>query len=145
MRYFIVNMAIHLLITGVIVMLTCITAGRNRRKKTKYAVFYFFPIVFALAAITYIVLYTAPRLMDINSMINGNYYYNTGTVEKIGFMKNYFVIDGQHYFLNPLHNSLQEGEIVRVKHTPYSSFTVEIKKIEETQPDNEADTVKETE
>jgi len=138
-------MAMHLLITGVFVMLTCIAAGRNRRKKTKYAISYFFPIVFALAAITYIVLYTAPRLMDINSMINGNYYYNTGTVEKIGFMKNYFVIDGQHYFLNPIHNSLQEGETVRVKHTPYSSFTVEIKKIEETQPDNEGDTVKETE
>ena len=138
-------MAMHLLITGVFVMLTCIAAGRNRSKKTKYAISYFFPIVFALAAITYIVLYTAPRLMDINSMINGNYYYNTGTVEKIGFMKNYFVIDGQHYFLNPIHNSLQEGETVRVKHTPYSSFTVEIKKIEETQPDNEGDTVKETE
>ena len=83
--------------------------------------------------------------MDINSMINGNYYYDTGTVEKIGFVKNYFVIDGQHYFLNPLHNSLQEGDTVRVKHTPYSSFTVEITKIEETQPGSEGDTVKETE
>ncbi len=145
MRYFIVNMALHLVITGILVMLTCIAAGRNRRKKTKHAVLYFFPIVFALAAIIYIVHYTAPRLMDINSMINGNYYYDTGTVEKIGFVKNYFVIDGQHYFLNPLHNSLQEGDTVRVKHTPYSSFTVEITKIEETQPGSEGDTVKETE
>ena len=78
-------------------------------------------------------------------MINGNYYYNTGTVEKIGFMKNYFVINGQHYFLNPLHNSLQEGDTVRVKHTPYSSFTVEIKTVEETLPGSGGDMVKETE
>ena len=134
----------HLLITGIFVMLTCIAAGRNRRKKTKHAVLYFFPIVFALAAILYIVHFTAPRLMDINSMINSNYYYNTGTVEKIGFMKNYFVIDGQHYFLNPLHNSLQEGDTVRVKHTPYSSFTVEIKTVEESMPGTGEDTAKET-
>jgi hypothetical protein len=135
----------HLLITGVVIMLTCVAAGRNRRKKTKYAISYFFPIIFALAAIAHIVFFTAPRLMDINSMINGNYYYNTGTVEKIGFMKNYFVINGQHYFLNPLHNSLQEGDTVRVKHTPYSSFTVEIKTVEETLPGSGGDMVKETE
>ncbi len=144
MRYFIVNLAMHLLITGIFIMLTCIAAGRNRRKKTKHAIAYFFPIVFALAAILYIVHFTAPRLMDINSMINSNYYYNTGTVEKIGFVKNYFVIDGQHYFLNPLHNSLQEGDTVRVKHTPYSSFTVEIKTVEESMPGTGEDTAKET-
>ncbi|MBR4403584.1 MAG: hypothetical protein IKT10_00565 [Clostridiales bacterium] len=143
MRYFIVNVAMHLVITGIFIMLTCIAAGRNRRKKTKHAILYFFPIIFALAAIAYIVKYTAPRLMDINSMINGNYYYDTGTVEKIGFMKNYFVIDGQHYFLNPIHNSLQEGDTVRVKHTPYSSFTVEIKTVEETQSGSDEDASKE--
>ena len=115
----------HLLITGIFVMLTCIAAGRNRRKKTKYAIAYFFPIVFALAAILYIVHFTAPRLMDINSMINSNYYYNTGTVEKIGFIKNYFVVDGTYYYVNPLHNNLNEGDRVRVKHTQYSGFTVD--------------------
>ena len=137
-------MALHLVITGILVMLTCIAAGRNRRKKTKHAVLYFFPIVFALAAIIYIVHYTAPRLMDINSMINGNYYYDTGTVEKIGFVKNYFVIDGQHYFLNPLHNSLQEGDTVRVKHTPYSLFTVDISTVEDTATADPVSQTKET-
>ena len=140
MRYFIVNVAMHLVITGIFIMLTCIAAGRNRRKKTKHAILYFFPIIFALAAIAYIVKYTAPRLMDINSMINGNYYYDTGTVEKIGFMKNYFVIDGQHYFLNPIHNSLQEGDTVRVKHTQFSSYTVEWTVSTDTETDQDAGT-----
>ena len=144
MRYFFVNMAVHVLITCVFVMLTCIAAGRNRRKKTKYIVSYFLPIVLSLAAITHIVLYTAPRLMDINSMINSNYYYTSGTVEKIGFMKNYFVINGNSYFLNPLRNSLVEGDNIRVKHTQFSSFTVEITKIEETQPGEEPETTKES-
>ena len=121
----------HLVITGIFVLLTCVAAGRNKNKKTNHVIFYFFPIIFALASVLYIVFYTAPRLMDINSLINSNYYYNSGTVEKIGFMKNYFVIDGEHYYLNPLHNKLVEGDNVRVKYTPYSSFTVEVMKIEE--------------
>lgn len=120
----------HLVITGVFVLLTCVAAGRNKTKKTKHVIFYFFPIIFALASVLYIVLYTAPRLMDINSLINSNYYYNSGTVEKIGFAKNYFSINGEHYYLNPLHNKLVEGDTVRVKYTPYSSFTVEVTKIE---------------
>ena len=73
MRYFIVNLAVHLLVTILFVVLTCIRAGYNRRKKTKHVITYFFPIAFALIAIVDIVLYTAPRLMDINSLINNNY------------------------------------------------------------------------
>lgn len=131
MRYFIVNLAVHLLVTILFVVLTCIRAGYNRRRKTKHVVTYFFPIAFALVAIVDIVLYTAPRLMDINSLINNNYFYHTGAVEDIGFMKNYFVIDGDYYYINPLRNKLTEGDVVRVKHTPYSRFTVEITTITE--------------
>ena len=39
----------HLVITGVFVLLTCVAAGRNKTKKTKHVIFYFFPIIFALA------------------------------------------------------------------------------------------------
>ena len=128
MRYFFVNLAVHLIVTVVFAVLTCIFAGRNKRKKTKHVITYFFPILFALIAIIDIALYTAPRLMDINSMINSNYFYTTGQVEEIGYMKNYFVIDGDYYYMNPLHNALSKGDVVRVEHTPYSLFTVEITK-----------------
>lgn len=128
MRYFFVNLAVHLTVTVVFAVLTCIFAGRNKKKKTKSIVTYFFPIIFAIVAIVDIVLYTAPRLMDINSMINSNYFYTTGRVEDIGRMKNYFVIDGEYYYMNPLYNTLSKGDVVRVEHTPYSLFTVEITK-----------------
>ena len=128
MRYFFVNLAVHLIVTVVFAVLTCIFAGRNKRKKKKHVITYFFPILFALIAIIDIALYTAPRLMDINSMINSNYFYTTGQVEEIGYMKNYFVIDGDYYYMNPLHNTLSKGDVVRVEHTPYSLFTVEITK-----------------
>ena len=144
MRYFIVNLAVHLAVTVVFVIFTCVCAGRNRRKKTKHIVSYFFPIAFALIAILDIVIYTAPRLMDINSMINSNYYYNTGKVEKISFMNNYFVVDKNYYFINPLRNKLKEGEVVRVKHTPYSFFTVDVSTVSETQESGESSSAKET-
>ena len=130
MRYFIVNLAMHLVITCGFVLLTCIAAQNNKRKRTRHVVFYFLPIVFALISVLYIVFYTAPRLMDVNSLLNSNYYYTSGTVEKIGFMKNYYVIEGKHYYMNPMRNSLQEGDTVRVKHTLYSSFTVDLAKID---------------
>ena len=128
MRYFIVNLAVHLMITAMFSVLTCVFAGRNRRKKTKHVLSYFFPIAFALVAIIDISLYTAPRLMDVNSMINNNFFYTTGSVDSIGFMRNYFVIDGKYYYLNPIHNTLKVNDVVRVAHTPYSSFTVDITK-----------------
>ncbi len=132
------------MVTILFVVLTCIRASYNRRKKTKHIVTYFFPIAFAIVAIVDIVLYTAPRLMDVNSLINNNFYYNTGAVEQIGFMKNYFVIDGNYYYINPLRNQLTEGDVVRVKHTPYSRFTVEITTITEADDTEEGGSVKET-
>lgn len=139
MRYFIVNLAVHLMITAMFSVLTCVFAGRNRRKKTKHVLSYFFPIAFALVAIIDISLYTAPRLMDVNSMINNNFFYTTGSVESIGVMRNYFVIDGKYYYLNPIHNTLKVNDVVRVAHTPYSSFTVDITKTTDNVPHEDGD------
>ena len=145
MKYYFVNLAAHILVTALFVVLTCLFAGRNRRKKTKHSVTYFFPIAFALIAIVDIVLYTAPRMMDINSMINSNYYYTSGTVENIGFMKNYFVLDGDYYYMNPLRNTLSEGDTVRVKHTPNSMFTIEVTKLTDSDNIEEGNVIRETE
>ena len=145
MRYFIANLTLHLFVTAFFVVLTCIFAGRNRKHKTKHIVSYFFPIAFALIAVVDIVLYTAPRLLDINNVANNNYFYNTGTVEKIGFLRNYYVINGEYYFLNPLHNTLNEGDTVRVKHTQYSSYTVDWTIVSGTEPDEDNSDIEESE
>lgn len=145
MRYFIANLALHIAITVIIIVLMCVFAGRNRKKKTKHVITYFFPILFAIIAIVDIVLYTAPRMMDINCMISSNYYYNTGTVTKIGFLKNYFIIDGEYYYANPLRNTLTEGDTVRVKHTQYSFYTVEWTKVTDSEPGSETNITDETE
>jgi hypothetical protein len=46
--------------------------------------------------------------------------------------------------LNPLHNTLKVGDVVRIEHTPYSSFTVEISKIAGNITDEEGVVTKET-
>ena len=140
MRYFIANLAFHLVMTALFVILTCVCASRNRKQKTKHVFTYFFPILFAIVAVVDIALYTAPRLMDINGLINNTYYYNTGTIEKIGFLKNYYVIDGHYYYVNPLRNTLAEGDTVRVKHTQFSSYTVEWTVSTDTETDQDAGT-----
>lgn len=145
MRYFIANLAFHLVVTIVFIVLTCVFAGRNRKQKTKHVVTYFFPIAFAIIAVIDIALYTAPRLMDINGLINNNYYYNTGKIEKIGYLKNYYVLNGEYYYMNPLRNNLVEGETVRVKHTQYSSYTVEWTVVSDTEQDIEGSVTTETE
>lgn len=126
MRYFLVNLAIHLVFLGILILLTCIFVARNRARKTKHAIFYFLPVVLALLAILDLGLITAPRLMDISGIASKSYYYDTGKITDVSFLNNYFFIDGKCYFINPLRMKAKVGDTVRVKHTTYSRFTSEI-------------------
>ena len=146
MRYFIANIAFHAVITIVFIVLACIFTARNRKRTTKHVVTYLFPIAFTIVALVDITVYMAPRLLDINCLASNNYYYDTGTVENIGFLKNYFVIDGNYYYVNPLRNTLAEGDTVRVKHTQYSAYTVDWTLITDTEgEDAETSVTEETE
>ena len=51
MRYFLVNLAIHAVLLGVLILMACVTAARNKKRKTKSVLFYFLPLVFAVLAI----------------------------------------------------------------------------------------------
>ena len=126
MRYFLVNLAMHLVFLAILVLLTCIFVARNRARKTKRVPFYFLPVVLAFLAILDLGLITAPRLMDISSIASKSYYYDTGKITDVSFLNNYFFIDGKCYFINPLRMKAKVGDTVRVKHTNYSRFTSEV-------------------
>ena len=126
MRYFLVNLAIHVVILGLLIMLTCIFSLRNKKRKTKRVIAYFFPLLFALVAILDLAFITAPRLMDISNVAGNSYFYDTGEVTEVSFLKNYFVVDGKRYFMNPLRLKVKVGDTVRIKHTYYSLFTSEV-------------------
>ena len=126
MRYFLVNLAIHSVILGALIMMVLITASRNKKRKTKSVVFYFLPLAFAVLAIVDLVIITGPRLMDISNIASRSYYYDTGVITEVSFMKNYFIVDGKCYFMNPLRFKAKVGDTVRIKHTHYSLFTAEV-------------------
>jgi len=69
--------------------------------------------------------------MDITGVLNDNYYTQTGEVEKVSALKTTFVLDGETYYINPRRNDLEAGDVVRIRHTRYSRYTVQIIQIEE--------------
>ena len=112
MNYFIANLAAHIAVITVFAALACIFANRNRKNKTKHVVTYFLPAVFAIVAIVLGVRYAGPKLFDIDSVINEKYFSYSGTVSDVSPLKNYFEIDGEHYYMNPLRNSIEVGDEV---------------------------------
>ena len=87
---------------------------------------YFFPFVFSVIAIVLGCRYAGPRLFDIDSVLNEKYYSYSGTVSEVSPLKNYFEIDGEHYYMNPLRNNIDEGDVVRIRFTPYAKYVVEV-------------------
>lgn len=134
MRYYLVNLAIHAVILFVLILLMCIFARRNKKRKTKSVFGYFLPLVFAVLAILDLAFITAPRLMDISSVAGRSYYYDTGVVTEVSFLKNCFTVDGKRYFINPMRLKIKVGDTVRIKHTQYSLFTAEVIDVSNSEP-----------
>ena len=126
MNYFIANLAAHIALVAVFAVLACICANRNRKNKTKHVVTYFFPVLFAAVAIALGCRYAGPRLFDIDSVLNEKYFSHSGVVTDVSPLKNYFEIDGEHYYMNPLRNKIEEGDEVRIRFTPYAKYVVDV-------------------
>src|SRR5574344_2872392 len=131
MRYFLANLVVHIIMILFLVFMMCLCTQRNRKHQTKYATGCFLPLFFAILAIFWVYFVAGPRLLDFKSVINSNYYSDTGVVTDVSLLKNYFVIDGVCYYMNPLRNSLEAGEEVRIKNTQYSHYTIEITRLDD--------------
>ena len=126
MKYFLINLSVHLLVTLVIVILIVIFANRNKRGKTRYPVSYFLPTVLAIFVAVYAFNVTGPRLLDVSEVVSQNYYSCTGEVESVSKLSNTLVIDGEEYYFNPMREMPQVGSKVRIKYTRYSRYIIEV-------------------
>ena len=126
MNYFIANLAAHIVIVIFFAILACICANRNRKNKTKHVVSFFFPVIFAIIAIFFGCRYAGPKLFDLSSVLNEKYFTHSGTVTSVSPLKNYFEIDGDNYYMNPLRNKIEEGDDVRIRFTPYAKYVVDV-------------------
>ena len=136
MKYFIANLSVHLVVTLLLIILIVVFTNRNKRGSTKHTFTYFLPFILSAVAVVYMVIYTAPRLLDLTDVTNQNYYSYTGFVEEIAPLNNYIVIDGTTYYINPLRDLPIEGSYVRVRYTTYSKYAIEVSFMEEVNVDD---------
>lgn len=130
MKYYIANLAAHTLVVAFLVLLMIIFTNRNRKHKTKHSLTFFMPLLIAGVIIYDMLFLTAPRFLDLSAVVNQNYYSYTGTVEKIGYLNNYIVIDGKTYYINPLRDLPSPGTSVRVKYSRHGHYAIEVAPIE---------------
>ena len=127
MYYFFANLAIHAFVCLLLVVVMVIFSNRNFKRKTKYVVSYFIPVVMLILIGVDVARYLAPRLLDVSNVVGNVTYYYTGEIESVSQLNNYFVVDGTTYFINPLKDEeLEVGKRVRVRYTPSSNYAVSI-------------------
>jgi len=128
MNYFFANLATHGAFCVVMIILMIIFTNRNFKRKTKHTLTYFLPVILLLIIGFDVFRYLAPRLFDINNVLGNVTYTYTGKVESISALRNYFVIDGKTYYVNPLRSDIEVGSTIRIKYTPTSNYVIKITK-----------------
>lgn len=131
MKYFIANLAIHVLFTLVLLVIVIVFSNRNRRRKTKYVVTYFVPTAMAVITAVYMFYITGPRLLDLSDVATQNYYSYTGEIDSISFFNNWLEIDGEIYYINPLRDLPREGSKVRIRYTRYCNYVISVESVED--------------
>lgn len=141
MKYFYVNLAAHVLIFVVLVVLMVIFYNRNAKRKTTRGFLYLAPVVLAILAVLYMIFLAGPRILDIRNMTSETYQFETGKIEKIGFLNNTISVEGKTFYINPLAKIPEEGTIVRVKYTEYANYVCELSEASSTAATDSADEI----
>ena len=131
MRYYIVNLAVHVIISIAMIVTTVIFSNRNRKRKTRHVLTFFLPTVMAVVTVFYVFTITWPRLLDLSDVSTQNYYSYTGEVESVSSFNNTMTIDGELYYINPMRELPEVGSKVRIRYTRYSKYVISVEPIDE--------------
>lgn len=131
MKYYIVNLAVHLAVTLIFIILLIVFSNRNKKRKTKYPVSYFIPTVLAIVIVVYVYGITGPRLLDLSDVASQDYYSYTGEIDEISLFNNTLTVDGQEYYINPLRELPGVGEKVRIRYTRFSRYVISVEVVDE--------------
>lgn len=126
MKYFYANLAAHTVVFIVFVILTVVFLNRNNKRKVKHGFMFLAPVFFATISILYMVFLTGPRILDVRNMTEDMYQFTSGKIETIGYFNNTIQIEGKTFYINPLADIPEEGTSVRIKHTSYGNYVVEM-------------------
>lgn len=131
MKYYIANLAVHLAVTIIFIILLIVFSNRNKKRKTKYPVSYFIPTVLAIVIVAYVYGITGPRLLDLSDVATQDYYSYTGEIDEISVFNNALTVDGQEYYINPLRELPEVGEKVRIRYTRFSRYVISVEVVNE--------------
>ncbi len=131
MKYYIANLAVHLAVTIIFIILLIVFSNRNKKRKTKYPVSYFIPTVLAIVIVAYVYGITGPRLLDLSDVASQDYYSYTGEIDEISVFNNTLTVDGQEYYINPLRELPGVGEKVRIRYTRFSRYVISVEVVNE--------------
>ena len=131
MKYYIANLAVHVVVTLIMIVAVIVFSNRNRKRKTRYVVSYFIPSVLAVITALYAFYITAPRLLDLSDVATQNYYSYTGVIDERSLLNNTLVIDGDTYYIYPLRELPDEGSKVRIRYTRFCNYVISVESVEE--------------
>ena len=130
MKYYIANLAVHVVVTLIMIVSVIVFSNRNRKRKTRYVATYFLPTALAVVTAFYMFYITAPRLLDLSDVATQNYYSYTGVIEERSLLNNTLVIDGDTYYINPLRELPPEGSKVRIRFTRFCNYVISVESVE---------------
>mgnify|MGYP006916321000 CR=1 FL=1 len=130
MKYYIANLAVHIVLVLILLIVVVITSNRNRKRKTKHTLSYFIPTIFAVIFAVFVIKIMAPRLLDLSDVATQNYYSYTGVIEDISPLNNNITVDGVKYYINPLRDLPEEGTNVRIRYTRHSNYVISVEPVE---------------
>ena len=120
------NLAAHAVIFIVFVILMLVFLRRNNKRKVKHGFMYLAPVFFAIVSVVYMVFLTGPRILDIRNITEDIYQFTSGKIESIGYFNNTIQVEGKTFYINPLADIPEEGTSIRIKHTNYGNYVVEM-------------------
>lgn len=126
MYYFLANLSVHVFVCIVLIALIIVFNNRNFKRKTKHSFTYFVPVILTILIGLDIFRYLAPRLFDINNVLNNVTYIQSGVVDEVSAFNNYFRMGDKTFFINPLRSNIEAGDTVRVRYTPSSNYAMTV-------------------
>ena len=129
MKYYIANLAVHVVVTLIMIVSVIVFSNRNRKRKVRYVATYFLPTALAVVTAFYMFYITGPRLLDLSDVATQNYYSYTGVIEERSLLNNTLVIDDT-YYINPLRELPPEGSKVRIRFTRFCNYVISVESVE---------------
>lgn len=135
MSYFWTNLAAHLMVSLLLLILFLASVKNNQESRWKRGFFYLMPFVLMIILLVQVSVFSVPRILDSTTVLRSTFRMGTGTIESVSSLKDHVVIDGKQYYVNPFEFELEVGDRVNIRYTPYARYAYTLEKADEDEED----------